>query len=1173
MGLVFVNYRMVDTAYGAADVAASLSDTIGRDQVFLDHDSMIPGEDYPTALRDALERCDILVAVIGPAWLSRDGTGVRLVDRERDWVREEIAHALERGIPVVPVLLRDARQPTVDELPGVIRRFALCQHIELPVVDLADGKRRLVEALVRQAPALLVPRMFEADAALPGTHLPSALLRAEYEVVPFAHRETELDRLRGFLLGDDRAAALLMTGSGGQGKTRLARHLCAEVTADGWVAGFLADEVAPATVTSVCALETPMLLVIDYAEGRTEQAIAAMAAFSARTGAKGRLLLIGRSAGEWQDKLADTEDEAAAATLTDCAELPLPPLVAHDDRSAEFDRAVDAFARRLDRDPAGVGRPELDHRRYDNVLDIHAAALAVLLDDLAGVEPKWRDPVRRLLMHERKHWKRSVGGYDDVRYRRGRLDQVVAAATLCGAGKRASALRLLAALPTFAGEQSDVIKGHLEWCRDLYPGPGTLNGLRPDRLGEDHLARTLRKCPELATAVLGVTSRKQVRHALVVLGRTAPRRREAAKAIKRMLRRDPERMAVIGVEVAAELADPRPIVAILTSHVEKATGYTFLRTLADEVPLDTIALAEFGALAAREALAAHQDPGSADHAELLTLLGNRLVQLDEVDEAVGHLSAAAQAYEALAADGDEEDRAEWARSLVDLADALNVFGQFEAAVERTQEAVELLSALAAADRDSFGDDLVAALIAHAANLRAAEREGEAARVLADTVDEAERIGPELLANALHHQGAALGSLGRLREACAATERAAGLYRRLAGDAPDRFTDTYAEIMADLSGLLFDLGRADEGLAVSEEAVKTVGVLVSSYGRRFDHTLATALNNRGLILEDQGRHEDAERMLRDALRLFRSLATARSEVYQDHVGKALANRAISLRALGRFEEALDADTESVTTFRKLAGPASEEPRPDLIEALMGLYLDYSGLDRLGEAHEAIVEAVRLCRELVAANPDLGTPTLAAVLGNLAESWHALDNVDRAAGPADDSLRLYRVLAEDLPARYENGRAHMAQLLGILLSLRGRHRKAAHAHAEAIGLYRVLDGDNRPHLADIHRELAVTYLHLGDKRGGWHRAFRAADTAATIYRELIAEGGDYRDVLAGAVFSMACAYVEHSALDDALEIAEEAVAINERGHADEPERYAAGLAESRELRDVVAALLDR
>jgi len=70
---------------------------------------MEAGEEYPRAIRENLERAEVLVAVIGPHWLdlTEPETGSPLIRRRNDWVRWEIAWAFQRNLPVVPVRLID----------------------------------------------------------------------------------------------------------------------------------------------------------------------------------------------------------------------------------------------------------------------------------------------------------------------------------------------------------------------------------------------------------------------------------------------------------------------------------------------------------------------------------------------------------------------------------------------------------------------------------------------------------------------------------------------------------------------------------------------------------------------------------------------------------------------------------------------------------------------------------------------------------------------------------------------------------------------------------------------------------------------------------------------------------------------------------------------------------
>ena len=64
----------------------------------------------------------MLLAVIGPNWSDvRDEHGNRRLDDPNDFVRIEIAAALQRDIPVIPILLDGARIPKAGQLPETSR--------------------------------------------------------------------------------------------------------------------------------------------------------------------------------------------------------------------------------------------------------------------------------------------------------------------------------------------------------------------------------------------------------------------------------------------------------------------------------------------------------------------------------------------------------------------------------------------------------------------------------------------------------------------------------------------------------------------------------------------------------------------------------------------------------------------------------------------------------------------------------------------------------------------------------------------------------------------------------------------------------------------------------------------------------------------------------------------
>jgi hypothetical protein len=160
MGGVFINYRTVDNPIGAAGIHDALANRFGKDKVFRDCASLEAGAQYPAAIRDALNRSDVLVSIIGPQWLTLtdDMTGERLIDREHDWVRRELVWAHERDIRVIPVLLVDtpahAVHPKASELPPDIRWFAYVQAFEFSHRRFGTDLERLAARLTVLAPTL-----------------------------------------------------------------------------------------------------------------------------------------------------------------------------------------------------------------------------------------------------------------------------------------------------------------------------------------------------------------------------------------------------------------------------------------------------------------------------------------------------------------------------------------------------------------------------------------------------------------------------------------------------------------------------------------------------------------------------------------------------------------------------------------------------------------------------------------------------------------------------------------------------------------------------------------------------------------------------------------------------------------------------------------------------------
>ena len=132
MDSVFVSYRRGDSEGQARALVESLRSRLGKNSVFMDVDNIALGRDFRAVLNERLARTTCMLVVIGPGWLSvLDEAGLRRLDAPNDYVRQEVAVALQRNIAVVPVLLKGASHPVEEQLPGDIKGLAFRQSFDL----------------------------------------------------------------------------------------------------------------------------------------------------------------------------------------------------------------------------------------------------------------------------------------------------------------------------------------------------------------------------------------------------------------------------------------------------------------------------------------------------------------------------------------------------------------------------------------------------------------------------------------------------------------------------------------------------------------------------------------------------------------------------------------------------------------------------------------------------------------------------------------------------------------------------------------------------------------------------------------------------------------------------------------------------------------------------------
>ncbi|MPZ81011.1 MAG: TIR domain-containing protein [Actinophytocola sp.] len=121
MGGIFINYRRNAPAEVVDGIYQRLRDYFGKEQVFLDRESISLGATYWDEIYKRVPDVDVLLVLVHREWFTeRDENGTRLLDRERDWVREEIELGLKSGTRIIPVPLDDADWHANADLPASI---------------------------------------------------------------------------------------------------------------------------------------------------------------------------------------------------------------------------------------------------------------------------------------------------------------------------------------------------------------------------------------------------------------------------------------------------------------------------------------------------------------------------------------------------------------------------------------------------------------------------------------------------------------------------------------------------------------------------------------------------------------------------------------------------------------------------------------------------------------------------------------------------------------------------------------------------------------------------------------------------------------------------------------------------------------------------------------------
>lgn len=146
---IFISYRRSESDDIAHRIYTRLTEHFTREAVFKDIDTIPLGTDFREHILNAVQHCQVLLAIIGPHWLDvRNRQGQRRLEDPQDYVRFEIEAALERNIQLIPLFVGGAPSPQPQQLPPSLEKLAYAHGMALRYgVDFDHDMEQVVTAL------------------------------------------------------------------------------------------------------------------------------------------------------------------------------------------------------------------------------------------------------------------------------------------------------------------------------------------------------------------------------------------------------------------------------------------------------------------------------------------------------------------------------------------------------------------------------------------------------------------------------------------------------------------------------------------------------------------------------------------------------------------------------------------------------------------------------------------------------------------------------------------------------------------------------------------------------------------------------------------------------------------------------------------------------------------
>ncbi|MGH7245212.1 MAG: tetratricopeptide repeat protein [Phycisphaerales bacterium] len=718
---------------------------------------------------------------------------------------------------------------------------------------------------------------------------PGTLLTARYEIVPFQRegREQAIDTLQDWCAEDSPLGVhvQLITGDGGAGKTRLLIEHAKLLRARGWEAGFLHADANAVTVYKLLTSDRPLLVVIDYAESRS-QLLALLKAFSESQPLTipVRVALLARERADWWAALSHV-DSSVHDLLASAHYLAVPALTARDSvRDKLFRLAATCFATALHKS-APTTIPDLSDDRFGRPLYVHMAALASL-QSLSAQADTLLDTI---VSHETHFWLMHLGEQagtsliekEDFSKRASRL---VAALTLRGGAQTLNALTLLSTRIEGPSQKFFPHFLHTLYPPDVEQAEQYVGVLEPDLLGERLIARVGHDnttASNFFESVFEDGDDSAIIHGLWTLGRISTRDEIATKWIRDVISPNLENRAIPALFAALALGRETAVARIGTALSQLLESKGGSEKLAQQIKsaviqYDSVSLARVRAWAARKvslSIAPAEDESALEkHASELSADAIWLQRAGDPERALALAQAAVGIRRRLRQADPASHSLNLAISLNNLGNDLRELGKRSASFTAITEAVELHRRLA--------------------------RGGQ-------------HPSPADFAMSLSNFGNSLGTMNAPAKALQPTREAVKIFRKLARQNPERYSVELAGSLNNLGSQLFYLKNYPRAMSIFRVSMNIRRQLAFAHPDAHEPEYAMSLSNYGSLLKKMDKGDAAFPFLDESVAIFRKLNSTNPDKYRRYLAGTLYLLSMALDAPSQLADSLSVASESLS----------------------------------------------------------------------------------------------------------------------------------------------------------------------------------------------------------------------------------------------------------------------